>query len=345
MIIAVLIFTATPFMSNTAEASGKATQDEIVNYAKQFVGVPYKWAGNTPSTGFDCSGYTTYVFNQKFGFNLPRTSGGQYGVGTAVSKANLQKGDLVFFSYTAGSKNVEHVGIYTGNGNFISATNSKGIAIENLNTNPYWAPRYIGAKRVPGVTAQTTQVAAPKPAPAPVLKPLPAGQYHDVKSTHWANPAINTLGKAGIITGYDVSLYKPDQAVTRAEAAIMIARSLKIQPASGTAFKDVSKDHWAAGHIKALADRGLLTGRENGNFAPKANITRAEITALLTRAYSMTATTSNVSFTDINGHWAQSEIIQVASAQVAKGYNDGTFKPNANATRAEFAQFVYNASY
>lgn len=342
MIIAVLIFTATPFMSNEAQASGSATQDEIVNYAKQFIGVPYKWGGNTPS-GFDCSGYTTYVFNQKFGFNLPRTSGSQAGVGSAVSKSNLQKGDLVFFSFTAGSSSVGHVGIYIGNGDFISATSSKGIAIEDLNTNSYWAPRYITARRVPGVTSGTTQVSNPAPAPKPAPRPdLPKGEYYDVSDKHWANQAITELSLDNIISGYEGSEFLPQKDVSRAEAAVMVAKALGLKPVSGSQFKDVPTSHWASGYINALAQKGIVSGRPEG-FVPKGDISRGEITVILTRAFTMSATTSNVSFSDINNHWAKSSIMKVASAEVASGYNDGTFKPNASATRAEFAQFVYNS--
>lgn len=344
MIIAVLLFTATPFMSNEAQASGTATQDEIVNYAKQFIGVPYKWGGTTPS-GFDCSGYTTYVFNQKFGFNLPRTSGSQAGVGSAVSKSNLQKGDLVFFSFTAGSSSVGHVGIYIGNGDFISATSSKGIAIEDLNTNSYWAPRYITARRVPGVTSGTTQVSNPAPAPKPAPRPdLPKGQYYDVSSKHWAKQAITELSLDNIISGYDGSEFLPKNDVTRAEAAVMVAKALGLKPVTGsTEFKDVPTSHWASGYINALAKADIVGGRSAGYYAPKSKITRAEITIILSRAFTMTATTSGVSFNDIANHKAKSSILKVASAEVASGYDDGSFRPNNNATRAEFAQFVYNS--
>lgn len=116
---------------------------QIIATAKSFLGVPYRWGGTTPN-GFDCSGFTRYVFaSQKI--TLPRVSIDQYGIGTPVAFSNLIPGDLVFFNLTSG-KQVSHVGIYIGSNQFISATSSKGIAIYSFT--PYWTKAYVGAKRV-----------------------------------------------------------------------------------------------------------------------------------------------------------------------------------------------------
>lgn len=342
MMIAVLFISAAPMMTSEADAASGATPDQIAEYALKFKGVPYKWGGTTPS-GFDCSGYIRYVYGN-FGISLPRTSAEQFNVGTAVSKSNLKKGDLVFFANTY-KPGISHTGIYIGNGNVISAE-SQGISISNINTNPYWAPKYAGAKRLSSVKEAVTTVSAPKPAPAPAPAPkpdLPKGQYYDVSKSFWAYAPITELSTKNIITGYAHSEFKPNNSVTRAEAATMIAKSLGIAPVAGTSFNDVSSKHWASGYINAVHQKGIIDGRGNGNYAPDAKITRAEISALLTKAYAMKASNTSVSFNDINGHWAESSIIKVASSNLAKGYDDGSFKPNANATRAEFAQFIYNS--
>ena len=115
--------------------SGKGAS--VVAYAKQFIGTKYTYGGTSPSTGFDCSGFTSYVY-RNFGVNLPRTSGGQSGVGTAVSKSNLAAGDLVIYS--------GHVAIYVGGGQVIhSPRPGKTVCIVPLNQA---ASTYLGARRV-----------------------------------------------------------------------------------------------------------------------------------------------------------------------------------------------------
>jgi len=122
---------------------GSSSVRRVVQTSLSYQGVPYVFGGTTPN-GFDCSGFTRYVFAQA-GIYLPRSADEQYEVGRAVSYSRLQAGDLVYFStYESGAS---HVGIYLGNGQFISATSSRGIAIARLYSG-YWGDRYIGARRV-----------------------------------------------------------------------------------------------------------------------------------------------------------------------------------------------------
>jgi len=115
----------------------------VVAKALQYQGVPYVFGGMSPS-GFDCSGFIRYVFAEA-GISLPRTADAQYLVGYAIDYLHLQPGDLVFFTtYLPGPS---HSGIYLGNGKFISATSSRGVAVVSMD-NSYWKPRYIGARRV-----------------------------------------------------------------------------------------------------------------------------------------------------------------------------------------------------
>ena len=124
-------------------STGSTLASKIINTAKKYIGVPYKWGGTTPK-GFDCSGYVQYVFN-KHGIELLRTSKEQYTMGYKVSKSNLKAGDLVFFN-TSG-KGVSHVGIYIGDGLFIHSGTTKGVVIAEL-FGDYWSNLYLGARRV-----------------------------------------------------------------------------------------------------------------------------------------------------------------------------------------------------
>lgn len=127
---------------STVNQLNSVNVNNMLTYADQFIGLPYVWGGTTPNPGFDCSGFTQYVFGH-FGISLPRTAEEQFNGGVPVNKANLKPGDLVFFStYAPGAS---HVGIYMGGGDMIDSEDF-GLVIDNMN-NQYWSSRYIGARR------------------------------------------------------------------------------------------------------------------------------------------------------------------------------------------------------
>ena len=132
--------------TSAVEKTSGTTGAQVVEYAKQYLGYKYVSGGASPSTGFDCSGFTTYVYKH-FGVSLNRTSSGQNNNGVAVAKSDLQPGDLVIFNNDANTT-IGHVGIYIGDGNFIHASNpSDGVKITTLTTG-YYQKRYVGARRV-----------------------------------------------------------------------------------------------------------------------------------------------------------------------------------------------------
>lgn len=133
---------AKPEANLTPAASGGAF---INTAASRYLGIRYVHGG-TGGGGIDCSGYTMRVF-QQLGIRLPRTAAAQFRTGTPVNSRNLRAGDLVFFN-TMGSV-ASHVGIYLGNGMMANANSFYGkTMIEPLFSNPYWANRYTGARRV-----------------------------------------------------------------------------------------------------------------------------------------------------------------------------------------------------
>lgn len=125
-----------------SDSAGLPLGVQIEEKALSFLGTPYVWGGESPA-GFDCSGFTKYVFGL-FGISLPRTAAEQASIGTPVPESSLQPGDLVFFDTEGG---ISHVGIYIGNGKFISAAGSD-IRISNLHNPYYWGPRYVLARHI-----------------------------------------------------------------------------------------------------------------------------------------------------------------------------------------------------
>lgn len=125
-------------------ASSKA--EEVIAYAKTFLGTPYVYGGNGPKS-FDCSGFTKYVYNH-FGYSINRTASTQLQNGRAVEKSELQMGDLVFFRNDGDSHAASHVGIYIGHGQFIHASSdTRTVTIGELNKGNNLR-KYVGARRI-----------------------------------------------------------------------------------------------------------------------------------------------------------------------------------------------------
>lgn len=132
--------------TETTSTATNATGEAVVAYAKQYLGYKYVAGGASPSKGFDCSGFTQYIYKH-FGINLNRVSRDQSKNGVSVEKANLQQGDILLFRGSSGSA-IGHVGIYIGGGKFIHAENpSTDVCITSLSSS-YYSTRYVGARRV-----------------------------------------------------------------------------------------------------------------------------------------------------------------------------------------------------
>jgi peptidoglycan DL-endopeptidase CwlO len=107
----------------------------------RYLGVPYRWGGSSPSTGFDCSGFVMFVFAQ-VGVSLPHNAAAQYGYGSPVSRSQLQPGDLVFFN------GLGHNGIYVGGGQFIHSPHTGDVVKISSLSDSWYAQTYVGARRL-----------------------------------------------------------------------------------------------------------------------------------------------------------------------------------------------------
>lgn len=164
-------------------------------------------------------------------------------------------------------------------------------------------------------------------------------KFNDI-AKHWAAKEIGFLSDSSIINGYDDGTFKPDQEVTRYEAAVMITRALQLNTSGRPApkFKDVPRNHWAYPYVAAVVDENIFanTSHFNGNKP----LSREEMAKVLVNAYQLTGS-SDRSFKDVPAHrWSYNYISTLAHNRITEGYTDGTFKPSYPVTRAQFAVFL-----
>lgn len=168
--------------------------------------------------------------------------------------------------------------------------------------------------------------------------------YSDVSSRDWFYSPVSELSEKKFILGYPDGTFKPNNPVTRAEFATIIARALDLGTDSAS-FKDTGT-HWAKGYIGAVLSAGIMKGYPDGTFKPNNNITRAEIATAIVRAFEFDETSAAyVPFKDTASHWAIDEIKIANQNGIINGYPGNVFKPNTQATRAESAAMISRALY
>lgn len=302
--------------------------DDIVSTAKDYIGVPYVFGGES-SKGFDCSGYSSYVF-AKHGVDLPRTASQQYNVGTKISKDELQRGDLVFFeTYKPGPS---HLGIYVGSNKFIHASSSNGVSISDLNE-AYWKKRYIGSRRVLKKEEQQQEI----------VNTL----YKDITNNHWAFKEIEYLTEQGIYTGSDKKIFQPDDPITKEIAAILLSRAVPLEITTFKTVNDLNYAKYGQDAILKVVNAEIMSLDKDGNFNPNQELTREEIAVLFTKAFSLNNNDESgqaFHFDDVDQSAPSHDAIQeITKAGITTGYEDETFKPEKVTNRAEFAVFLYRA--
>ena len=148
-----LLVTAVPnSVSAHSHESFKAQRAHVEDRARSQIGTRYSYGGTSPRTGFDCSGFTRWLYSEH-GASLPHSSSDQFALGRRDGykriwkRSSLEVGDLVFHRTT--SARVGHAGVYIGGGRFISSTSSGGVRIRSIYDPYYWGPRWVGATRLP----------------------------------------------------------------------------------------------------------------------------------------------------------------------------------------------------
>ncbi len=147
LLLSILLLSACASVKNDVRATdSSAAAKKLTSYARSLAGIPYRYGGNSPDSGFDCSGFVGHVFRHTLGINLPRSSNEISQIGQAIITGNLRAGDLVFFNTL--HRKFSHVGIYLGGDRFIHAPSSGGsIRTENMRE-AYWKRHYDGARRI-----------------------------------------------------------------------------------------------------------------------------------------------------------------------------------------------------
>lgn len=174
--------------------------------------------------------------------------------------------------------------------------------------------------------------------------------FTDLPSSHWAAQTVKELAAKQLIQGVSADRFNPGQAVTRAEFAALLVRTLRITGEAALAFTDVSADKWYAGEVALAHQAGIVSGVSAAAFAPNAAITRQEMAAMLVRGYEyalskkLDSPIGSGSFVDTASapEWAQAAIAKAADLGLITGRSKEQFAPGDNGSRAESAQMILN---
>ncbi len=172
-----------------AEPAFSDWAERLLSTARAQLGRAYRWGGDSPQRGFDCSGFVQWVFAQH-GIELPRSSTDQAGIGISVSRKEIQPGDLLFYAFSSRSSQPDHVGIYAGKGELIhSPRTGRGISVDPAFRPPF-SRRFVAARRVAWVPGSEPSGAAPAPAQASEDQP----RYYVVKKGDYVWRIARKLG-------------------------------------------------------------------------------------------------------------------------------------------------------
>lgn len=171
-------------------------------------------------------------------------------------------------------------------------------------------------------------------------KPL-IGGYADIQG-HWAADNILELGGKQIINGYDDYTFRPDLPITRAEATAIISRAFKLSKQKKISYTDVTPNHWAYADIARAAQGGIVDGYPDQSFAPDQPVSRMEMTSMIARSMNISGKKRGaLPFTDVDeNYWGVGVLKQMKAEGWIAGYDDGSYRPDQQASRAEFVTML-----
>lgn len=247
--------------------------------------------------------------------------------GTVSVAAKAAKGDTVTITTTAdkGYK-LDKIVVTTSNGTNVPVTDKT-----------FTMPAY-------NVTITATFVEGEEEPVNPTPGEDTKSEFTDLPSSHWAYEAVTALKDLGIVNGVSADSFAPDNNVTRAEFTKMVAVLFGLKATSTESkFVDCGADDWFTPYVLAAAEAGYVNGVDDTHFAPDAQITRQDICTILGRVLDANEAAAEAGFTDADQiqDYAVQYVKSFVALGVVNGYEDGTFRPEVSATRAEAAKILF----
>lgn len=166
-------------------------------------------------------------------------------------------------------------------------------------------------------------------------------KFKDVSPSSWYSGYVENLAKKNIINGYPDGTFRPNNTVERRHVCAMVVRAADLDYKGKAAdFPDVARDSEMSPYIAALQGKGIIKGYSNGNFGPRDAVTRGQAAVIITKAFNLKSAGNVSGWKDTAGHYAEVQIKILASNGIIKGYENGTFKPNAPVTRAQLSKML-----
>ena len=247
--------------------------------------------------------------------------------GTVSVAAKAAKGDTVTITTTAdkGYK-LDKIVVTTSNGTNVPVTDKT-----------FTMPAY-------NVTITATFVEGEEEPVNPTPGEDTKSEFTDLPTSHWAYEAVTALKDLGIVNGVSADSFAPDNNVTRAEFTKMVAVLFGLKATSTESkFADCGADDWFTPYVLAAAEAGYVNGVDDTHFAPDAQITRQDICTILGRVLDANEAAAEAGFTDADQiqDYAVQYVKSFVALGVVNGYEDGTFRPEVSATRAEAAKILF----